>query len=86
MPVIYGGTKEGGFKMKRILLIASAVFLSVMVAHVQAAEVTFNPDSVTLTVESGKSATAILQVKADSKGPYMIDLRVGSTTTEGNAF
>ena len=67
--------------MKRILLVTITVCLAVMVSNVQAADVTFNPDSVAITVESGKSAVANLVVKAESKMPYMIDLRVGSVMT-----
>lgn len=70
--------------MKRILLATITMFLAMMVTNVQAANVSFNPGSVELTVESGKSAVANLVVKADSKMPFMIDLKVGTVSTKGN--
>jgi uncharacterized membrane protein len=76
--------KKGGFKMKKILIATITVFLTVMVANVQAAQVTFNPGSVALTVEAGKSAVANLTVTANSDVPYEIFLRVGDIVVQGN--
>ena len=58
--------------MKRILIVTITVFFAIMVTNVQAADVSIDPGSVELTIESGNSAAADLLVKADSKKPYMI--------------
>ena len=75
--------KKRGFKMKRALVVLMAMLFAGMAANVQAANVTFNPGSVALTVEPGKSAAVNLVVNADSRASYTINLRVGSLA-QGN--
>lgn len=67
--------------MKKILLATITVFLSVMVANVQAADVRFNPGSVDLTVEPGESTVADLVVKGNSRNNFRMILRLGNLLT-----
>ena len=64
--------------MKRSLVVLMAMFFAGMAVSAQAANVTFNPGSVALTIEPGNSAVADLVVTADSATGYTIYLRVGS--------
>ena len=70
--------------MKRALVVLMAMTFAGMAVSVQAANVTFNPGSVALTVEPGKSAVANLMVNAESRAPHTIYLRVGSVLAQGN--
>ena len=70
--------------MKRTLVVLMAMTFAGMAVSVQAADVTFNPGSVALTVEPGKSAVANLMVNADSTVAHTIYLQVGSVMSQGN--
>lgn len=71
--------------MKKTLVVVLMVMMfSGMAVSVQAANVSFNPGSVALTVEPGKSAAATLLVNVSSTAPvYIISMMVGSAV-EGN--
>ena len=70
--------------MKKVLVVSMAIMFAGMAAIAQAANVTFNPGSVALTCEPGKSTVAKLMANADSASSYSIYMQVGSVMTQGN--
>ena len=76
------GTKKGGIKMKKILTATITVFLTVMIANAQAAQVTINPGSVVLDIKPGQFAEADLEVIATNI-PFPITLTVGNRVFQG---
>ncbi len=71
--------------MKKTLVLLMAMMFSGMAASVQAANVTFNPNSVAMNIEAGNSAIVNLKINANSNASnYGIILQLGSGEVKGN--
>jgi len=85
LPRERGGKRKGELEMKKTMVVVLAMLFLGTAAGVQAANVTFNPGSVTLDVEPGNSGVAKLLVNGSSSSRYYaIKLQLGSTVAQGN--
>jgi hypothetical protein len=69
--------------MKKILTATITVFLTVMIANAQAAQVTINPGSIVLDIKPGQFAEADLEVIATNL-PYPMTLTVGNIVLQSS--